>query len=73
MYDVGVAGLHRLLSNLDTINTADVVIVCAGSITVCLQTYLPKNTYRLILESDKRISVAKMNLHIYMYILYVCM
>eukprot|EP01036_Dinobryon_divergens_P033594 gene33594-43416_t len=29
VYDVGVAGLHRLLSNLETINTADVVIVCA--------------------------------------------
>lgn len=36
MYDVGVAGLHRLLSNLETINTADVVIVCAGSIILCL-------------------------------------
>lgn len=30
LYDVGVAGLHRLLSNLDKINSADVVIVCAG-------------------------------------------
>lgn len=30
LYDVGVAGLHRLLSNLDKIENADVVIVCAG-------------------------------------------
>jgi len=30
VYDVGVAGIHRLLSNLDKFNRADVVIVCAG-------------------------------------------
>lgn len=30
LHDVGVAGLHRLLSNLDKISAADVVIVCAG-------------------------------------------
>ena len=30
LYDVGVAGLHRLLSNLDKISDADVCIVCAG-------------------------------------------
>tara|TARA_Y100001978_G_scaffold128402_1_gene114625 strand:+ start:152 stop:805 length:654 start_codon:yes stop_codon:yes gene_type:complete len=28
--DVGVAGLHRLLNNLEDINKFDVVIVCAG-------------------------------------------
>jgi len=28
--DVGVAGLHRLLSQLDTIRSADVVVCCAG-------------------------------------------
>ncbi len=28
--DVGVAGLHRLLSNLEEINKYDVLIVCAG-------------------------------------------
>ena len=28
--DVGVAGLHRLLSQLDEINKYDVLIVCAG-------------------------------------------
>lgn len=30
LYDVGVAGLHRLLSNLDDIRKADVVIAVAG-------------------------------------------
>lgn len=30
LYDVGVAGLHRLLANRKTIDTARVVIVCAG-------------------------------------------
>ena len=30
LYDVGVAGLHRLLSVRDQLATADVVIVCAG-------------------------------------------
>jgi NCAIR mutase (PurE)-related protein len=30
MYDVGVAGLHRLLAQLPSLRTADVVIVCAG-------------------------------------------
>ena len=30
VYDVGVAGLHRLLGNLDRITPADVVIVVAG-------------------------------------------
>lgn len=30
LYDVGVAGLHRLLSVRDQLTTADVVIVCAG-------------------------------------------
>ncbi len=28
--DVGVAGLHRLISQIDQINTYDVLIVCAG-------------------------------------------
>ena len=28
--DVGVAGLHRLMSHLEVINTYDVLIVCAG-------------------------------------------
>jgi NCAIR mutase (PurE)-related protein len=28
--DVGVAGLHRLLANLDTLRSADAVVVCAG-------------------------------------------
>ena len=28
--DVGVAGLHRLLNNLENINKFDVIIVCAG-------------------------------------------
>ena len=28
--DVGVAGLHRLISQLDEINKYDVLIVCAG-------------------------------------------
>ena len=28
--DVGVAGLHRLLSQLEQINTHDLIIVCAG-------------------------------------------
>ncbi len=30
LYDVGVAGLHRLLSNLETLNDAQVVIAVAG-------------------------------------------
>jgi len=30
LYDVGVAGLHRLLAVLDKLATADAVIVCAG-------------------------------------------
>ncbi|HET9182397.1 MAG TPA: nickel pincer cofactor biosynthesis protein LarB [Candidatus Angelobacter sp.] len=30
LYDVGVAGIHRLLSNQNTIDEARVVIVCAG-------------------------------------------
>ncbi len=30
LLDVGVAGLHRLLTNLQVINKASVVIVCAG-------------------------------------------
>ena len=30
LLDVGVAGLHRLLKNLNNINKASVVIVCAG-------------------------------------------
>ena len=30
LYDVGVAGLHRLLNNLPKIEDADVIIVCAG-------------------------------------------
>jgi len=28
--DVGVAGLHRLLAHLDTLRSADVLVVCAG-------------------------------------------
>jgi NCAIR mutase (PurE)-related protein len=30
VYDVGVAGIHRLLANRETIHNARVVIVCAG-------------------------------------------
>lgn len=30
IYDVGVAGIHRLLSNLDRLNGARVIICCAG-------------------------------------------
>ena len=30
LYDVGVAGIHRLLSNRDRLTRARVVIVCAG-------------------------------------------
>ena len=30
LYDVGVAGLHRLLSNLEPLMSARVIIVCAG-------------------------------------------
>jgi NCAIR mutase (PurE)-related protein len=30
IYDVGVAGIHRLLAQRETLATADVVIVCAG-------------------------------------------
>jgi NCAIR mutase (PurE)-related protein len=30
IYDVGVAGMHRILSRLDTIMTARVVVACAG-------------------------------------------
>jgi NCAIR mutase (PurE)-related protein len=30
LYDVGVAGLHRLLENLDKLNTSSVLIVVAG-------------------------------------------
>jgi len=30
LYDVGVAGIHRLLAVLDQLTVADVVIVCAG-------------------------------------------
>jgi len=30
LYDVGVAGVHRLLGNLDTLQSADVIIVAAG-------------------------------------------
>jgi NCAIR mutase (PurE)-related protein len=30
LYDVGVAGLNRLLTNIEVIKAADVIIVCAG-------------------------------------------
>lgn len=30
LYDVGVAGLHRLLANLESLHQAHVIIVCAG-------------------------------------------
>jgi NCAIR mutase (PurE)-related protein len=30
LYDVGVAGIHRLLANRETLTRARVVIVCAG-------------------------------------------
>jgi pyridinium-3,5-biscarboxylic acid mononucleotide synthase len=30
LYDVGVAGIHRLLANRETLTQARVVIVCAG-------------------------------------------
>ncbi|MFW5749366.1 MAG: nickel pincer cofactor biosynthesis protein LarB, partial [Halanaerobium sp.] len=30
LYDVGVAGIHRLLGNLDKLNQADVIIAVAG-------------------------------------------
>mmetsp|Transcript_30350 Transcript_30350/g.69953 ORF Transcript_30350/g.69953 Transcript_30350/m.69953 type:complete len:100 (+) Transcript_30350:2-301(+) len=30
MYDVGVAGLHRILQNLDALQDADCIVVCAG-------------------------------------------
>ncbi len=30
IYDVGVAGLHRLLAHREVLNTADAIIVCAG-------------------------------------------
>ena len=30
LYDVGVAGLHRLLANIDKLNQARVIIVVAG-------------------------------------------
>ena len=30
MYDVGIAGVHRLLDKMDTLSQADVVIVIAG-------------------------------------------
>jgi pyridinium-3,5-biscarboxylic acid mononucleotide synthase len=30
LYDVGVAGIHRLLANRDTLTRAHVIIVCAG-------------------------------------------
>lgn len=30
LYDVGVAGIHRVLSHMDDIMTADVIIACAG-------------------------------------------
>ena len=30
LYDVGVAGIHRLLANRNSLTTARVVIVCAG-------------------------------------------
>ena len=30
MYDVGVAGLHRLLSNMDSIMNAKVIVAVAG-------------------------------------------
>ena len=30
IYDVGVAGIHRLLSNLERLNSARVIICCAG-------------------------------------------
>jgi hypothetical protein len=30
VYDVGVAGIHRLFNNLDTIKDANAIIVCAG-------------------------------------------
>jgi len=30
LYDVGVAGIHRLLSNLDKLKSASVIIVVAG-------------------------------------------
>ena len=30
LYDVGVAGIHRLLANRDVLHAARVVIVCAG-------------------------------------------
>jgi len=30
IYDVGVAGIHRLLENVERFRSADVVVVCAG-------------------------------------------
>ena len=30
IYDVGVAGIHRLLSKLNLFQNVDVIIVCAG-------------------------------------------
>lgn len=30
LYDVGVAGIHRLLANRETLNHARVIVVCAG-------------------------------------------
>lgn len=30
LYDVGVAGIHRLLSKLDVINASNVIVACAG-------------------------------------------
>lgn len=30
IHDVGVAGLHRILSHLDTLRSAEVIITCAG-------------------------------------------
>jgi len=30
IYDIGVAGIHRLLSNIDRLESARVIICCAG-------------------------------------------
>ena len=35
LYDVGVAGVHRLLANRETLAKARVLIVCAGMEGAC--------------------------------------
>ena len=53
--DVGVAGLHRLLNQIDEINKYDVLIVCAGmegALATVVGGLLPQPIICLLYTSD---------------------